>query len=95
MSHLIVVAEVPPPESDAEEPSEEPDEERPLLGGASERRAPAEKRQEVILTETFNLLPDFTLSHQVRRHRADRRLYSTPVTMSVINNTVVIARRNH
>ncbi|KAF5898092.1 transmembrane protein C9orf91-like isoform X1, partial [Clarias magur] len=64
MSHLTVVAEVPPPESDAEEPTEEPHEEHPLLGGAAERRAPPEKRQEVVLTETFNLLPDLTLSHQ-------------------------------
>ncbi|MCJ8749569.1 hypothetical protein PDJAM_G00177790 [Pangasius djambal] len=64
MSHLIVVAEVPSPEPDAGEISEEPDEEHPLLGGGTESRTPPKKRQEVILTQTFSLLPDFTLSYQ-------------------------------
>lgn len=93
MSHLIVVAEVPPTEPDAGEISEEPDEERPLLGGGRENRAPLKKRQEVILTQTFSLLPDFTLSYQVQRHREAH--FCTSLMISVINNTVVIASRNH
>ncbi|KAB5517763.1 hypothetical protein PHYPO_G00170910 [Pangasianodon hypophthalmus] len=64
MSHLTVVAEVPPPEPDAGEIGEDPDEEHPLLGGGRESRTLPKKRQEVILTQTFSLLPDFTLSYQ-------------------------------
>lgn len=71
MSHLIVVAEVPPPEPEAEEVNEEPDEERPLLEGSRSQTRPG-KREEFILTQTFHLLPDFTLSHRVRRHRQVR-----------------------
>lgn len=69
MSHLIVVAEVPPPEPDTGEISEDPDEEHPLLGGDRNSRSPPKKRQEVMLTQTFSLLPDFTLSYQVQSHR--------------------------
>lgn len=65
MSHLIIVAEVPLLEPDAGEISEDPDEEHPLLAGGRQSRAPPKKRQEVILTQTFSLLPDFTLSYQV------------------------------
>ncbi|XP_060760635.1 transmembrane protein 268 isoform X2 [Neoarius graeffei] len=64
MSHLVVVAEVPSTEPDAGEISEGFDEEHPLLGGDRTSRAPPKKRQEVILTQTFSLLPDFTLSYQ-------------------------------
>lgn len=67
MSHLTVVAEVPPPEPDAGEISEEPDEEYPLLVGGRESHAPHKKTQEFILTQTFSLLPDLTLSYQVQR----------------------------
>ncbi|XP_060720796.1 transmembrane protein 268 [Tachysurus vachellii] len=64
MSHLTVVAEIPPPEPDAGEISEEPDEEHLLLGGGKKNHASTKKREEIILTQTFTLLPDFTLSYQ-------------------------------
>ncbi|XP_046700280.1 transmembrane protein 268 [Silurus meridionalis] len=64
MSHLTVVAEVPPSEPEDGEISEEADEGHPLLGRGRESHAVPKKRQEVILTQTFNLLPDFTLSCQ-------------------------------
>ncbi|XP_017337010.1 transmembrane protein 268 isoform X1 [Ictalurus punctatus] len=64
MSHLIVVAEFPLPEPDAGEISEDPDEAYPLLGPGRESRSPHKKREEVTLTQTFSLLPDFTLSYQ-------------------------------
>lgn len=92
MSHLVVVAEVPSTEPDAGEISEGFDEEHPLLGGDRTSRAPPKKRQEVILTQTFSLLPDFTLSYQVQRHREVH--FCTVVMISVINNTVVIASGN-
>lgn len=69
MSHLTVVAEIPPPEPDASEIGEEPGEEQLLLGGGSKNHTRPKKREEIILTQTFSLLPDFTLSHQVQRHR--------------------------
>lgn len=69
MSHLTVVAEIPPPEPDAGEISEEPDEEHLLLGGGKKNHASTKKREEIILTQTFSLLPDFTLSYQVKRCR--------------------------
>lgn len=96
MSHLVVVAEVPSPDLDAGDFREEPDEEHPLLGGGRESRAPSKKRQEVILTQTFSLLPDFTLSYQVQRHREGLfSLFSVMISVMIINNTVVIASRNH
>ncbi|KAK3508284.1 hypothetical protein QTP70_019520 [Hemibagrus guttatus] len=64
MSHLAVVAEIPPPEPDASEISEEPGEEHLLLGEGRKNCARPKKREEIILTQTFSLLPDFTLSYQ-------------------------------
>ncbi|XP_058261067.1 transmembrane protein 268 [Hemibagrus wyckioides] len=64
MSHLTVVAEIPPPEPDASEIDEEPGEEQLLLGGGSKNRTRPKKSEEIILTQTFSLLPDFTLSYQ-------------------------------
>lgn len=93
MSHLIVVAEFPLPEPDAGEISEDPDEAYPLLGPGRESRSPHKKREEVTLTQTFSLLPDFTLSYQVQRYREVHSRASLMV--SVLNNTVVIASRNH
>lgn len=95
MSHLTVVAEVPTPEPDAGEISEEADEEYPLLGRSRESHAPRKKLDEVILTETFTLLPDFTLSYQVQRHRTVHFLSVVMISVLIINNTVARGSRNH
>ncbi len=62
MSHLVLVTEVTT--LDPEEPDEElPEEEQPLLEEGRERTT---QRDDSKLTKHFSLMPDTTLSNQVK-----------------------------
>ncbi|KAG1947323.1 hypothetical protein F2P79_013160 [Pimephales promelas] len=68
MSHLVLVTEVATlgPEDGLQEEEEVPDEERPLLVEGRERSSSTSQREDSKLTKHFSLMPDATLSNQVK-----------------------------
>lgn len=67
MSHLVLVTQVTTLDPEGGLPDEEvPEEERPLLVEGQERSSSSSQREDSKLTKTFSLMPDATLSNQVK-----------------------------
>lgn len=68
MSHLVLVTEVTTLDPEAGAQDEElPEEEQPLLEGGRERSPSTSQREDSKLTKNFSLMPDTTLSNQVKK----------------------------
>lgn len=67
MSHLVLVTQVTTLDPEGGLPDEEvPEEERPLLVEGRERSSSSSQREDSKLTKNFSLMPDATLSNQVK-----------------------------